>query len=149
MIISTWRDLEKYGINPLTGEACAYSLRILCDVNQSGKELLERYFGNTITINPGSNWNSEVNKEPAIGSVMLPHEFLKPLATFILFHIEHCFAIIDQAGSGLYGVSEADLAQYLEYMPNGLNFRRNYQYQSDPSVVQGDRNIHQMSGKVD
>jgi hypothetical protein len=148
MQISSFRDLEKYGINPLTGEACAYSLRLLCDVNEDGKQLLERYFGNTITIQLGSNWNSKVNNKPAIGSIMLPNSIFQSLATFIAFYAENCFAVILHKGTnGIIGCTEEELNEYLSFQPY-LDVRRNYAHRSNSSITTGDRNIHQMSGRV-
>jgi hypothetical protein len=39
-----WEDLQKEGIELLTGEACGYMMRLLCDVNARGMELLCRLF---------------------------------------------------------------------------------------------------------
>lgn len=151
MQISSFRDLEKYGINPLTGEACAYSLRLLCDVNEDGKQLLERYFGNTIEIRPGSNWNNQVASQPSIGSIMLPYEILQPLSIYIAFYVENCYAVIlNVVSNGIIGVTEDELEQYLSIRPN-LQIRRNYHHEPgrlDSSIVRGDRNIHQMTGRV-
>lgn len=40
--IHSWDDLSKYGIVPLTGEACGLMYRILCDVTARGKRLVEK-----------------------------------------------------------------------------------------------------------
>jgi hypothetical protein len=44
-INSNWRELQKYGIFMLTGESCAYSMRVLCDVNEKGWRILRNYLG--------------------------------------------------------------------------------------------------------
>lgn len=38
-------DLQKYGINLLTGEADRLCLRVLCDVSEQGHTLLADFFG--------------------------------------------------------------------------------------------------------
>lgn len=50
-IHSNWKELEKYGIFMLTGEACAYGMRVLCDVNAQGWRILKQYFGMAGTSN--------------------------------------------------------------------------------------------------
>ena len=82
--VNNWNDLSEFGINYLTGEACAYSMRLLCDVNEEGKRTLEAFFGGTVTIAEGSNWNSEVNGSEAIGSVLLSRGIFEDLAAFCL-----------------------------------------------------------------
>ena len=43
--IHAWDDLSRYGIIPLTGEACGLMYRILCDVTRRGQKTLEKAFG--------------------------------------------------------------------------------------------------------
>ncbi len=38
--IHDWNDLRAYGINYLTGEACAVGKRLLCDVNERGRAVV-------------------------------------------------------------------------------------------------------------
>jgi hypothetical protein len=40
--IRCWDDLSRYGILPLTGEACGLSYRLLCDVTAAGKRIIEK-----------------------------------------------------------------------------------------------------------
>lgn len=91
--LSNWRDLHlTAGINALTGEACTFSLRQLCDVNESGKEFLQEYFGiQQLTL--AAPWNSTVNGQPSVGSIMLGHEMLQPLAEFF-FAREGALAVV-------------------------------------------------------
>lgn len=39
------KDLREYGIEWLTGEACHYGMRILCDLTVPGLRLVTRFFG--------------------------------------------------------------------------------------------------------
>lgn len=82
--VQNWSDLEQFGIKHLTGEACSYALRILCDVTESGKYLVEAFFGETIEIRRGSNWNSGNKDDPHVGSILLPRHILTELAAFCL-----------------------------------------------------------------
>lgn len=83
--VNSWSDLERYGINALTGECCDYGLRLLCDVNASGKELLCNFLGlPQDTVFP-ENWNSTVNNTKAVGSIRLPRSTLQELATYAMF----------------------------------------------------------------
>jgi hypothetical protein len=43
--IDCWRDLEPFGIDPLTGEACGLMCRILFDVTERGRRILAKAFG--------------------------------------------------------------------------------------------------------
>lgn len=67
-----WNDLRHYGVNFLTGEACAVGKRLLCDVSDQGRRLLCQVFGLPPNTAFTENWNSQVNGQPAIGSIFLP-----------------------------------------------------------------------------
>lgn len=75
--VTSWRDLELFGIRPLTGEACAYSMRLLCDLTEGGAALIRDYLGLPADCQLAPNWNSG-----AVASIMLTREQLKPLALF-------------------------------------------------------------------
>lgn len=83
--ISDWNELQRFGINVLTGESCAYSMRLLCDVSQDGADLLCDFFGLPIDTAFQKNWNSTVGDKPAIGSIMLSRGVFDDLCRFILF----------------------------------------------------------------
>ena len=85
-ILGSPRDLEPYGISALTGEACAYNLRLLCDLNARGVESVSQFLG--LRARPQSfadPWNRTVDGEDSLGSVMLPRSVLQDLTTFLLF----------------------------------------------------------------
>jgi hypothetical protein len=52
--IRSWSDFEKYGINALTSESCGLGMRILCDVDRKGWNILDEFFGNTHSRNASS-----------------------------------------------------------------------------------------------
>lgn len=79
------RALREYGLEHLTGESCAISLRILYDMNGRGIRLVESAF--SIKIDRDStpkNWNSKVNDLPAIASIRLSHSQAKDLLIYAL-----------------------------------------------------------------
>jgi hypothetical protein len=141
--ISGWDGLREYGINALTGEACAYGMRILCDVNEDGKQILESFFSMSVT---SRNWNSTVNGKPAVGSVMLHRVMFEPLATFILLHVKKCYAVA--SGTWLFGITGMDREHYEKYKnQDGMRFFLNWS-SGDSSVSRDGRNVHQISGRV-
>lgn len=109
--ITSFRDFEAYGINSLTGEACRYGQRILCDVNEDGKKLLEEFLCVSLTAR---NWNSTVNKKPAVASVMLPYGILQDLATFCLCYVDNYYKILYQDGGWISGVTESEYEKFGE-----------------------------------
>ena len=52
-------SFKKLGINRLTGEACALSMRGLCELTREAMELLLEYLGLRVDLDlvPRSNWN--------------------------------------------------------------------------------------------
>jgi hypothetical protein len=107
--IRNWNDLEPYGIDALTGEACAYSYRLLCDVTAAGARLIQDCFGV-----PGDPWplNAPWNSRGS-ASIMLPHSMFQPLAVFAL--IKAGCPLILVMEDGVYGQEEGD-------NPNDVNF---------------------------
>mgnify|MGYP000925854621 CR=1 FL=1 len=142
-----WKDLEKYGIKSLTGEACAYSMRLLCDLNEDGAKVLASFFGATLSFTEGSNWNSMVNDKPARYSVLLPRGILDELRQFIIFSVcgkTYCYRT-KHANGVMIGSNED---HPLEGLSSGrvyrvVNFEKTTK---QPSI--GGRNIHAMSGRV-
>ena len=43
--IGSWNDLQPFGIEPLTGEACGLMYRILFDVTEAGGKIVGKCFG--------------------------------------------------------------------------------------------------------
>ena len=146
--VGSWGDMRQLGVNYLTGEACAFGMRGLCDLSGDGAALVADYFGlkNTTVFQP--NWNSMVGEHAAIASVMLAREELVPLATFALLRMG-ALAVVSKPGSGVTGVFDVNLLERYEELsaknPDlGYCIRRNYR--TGPGV--GSRNTHQMSGRT-
>lgn len=140
--IHTWSDLRQFGINALTGEACAYSMRLLCDVNEDGRDALCDYLG----IKPeGFNapWNSTVHEKLALGSIMLSRETLMPLAQFLLFRAGALACA--PYGHCLTGVFDKD--RLIAYEDAGFKVQHNPLLHSTAPHV-GSRNVHDMTGRA-
>lgn len=145
--VYNWAGLEQFGINPLTGEACRLSLRLLCDLNEEGRALMAEYLG----VKPegfAPNWNSAVAGEPAVASVMLHRDSFKQLTEFALFHTgaKACAEV----NGGLVGAytdeAVANLEQLQRMSREQPGLRRNYASASAPHV--GSRNVHMATGRA-
>jgi hypothetical protein len=113
IIIDSWRSMEQLGINALTGEADRLSLRLLCDVNADGRELVIDYLGLPVDTLLSPSWNSSVNDAPSVGSIMLHRDSCQQLASFALFR-KGALANI-YLGHQIMGIfTEERLAQYEE-----------------------------------
>ena len=79
--ISNFQDLLPFGIDPLTGEACSYSYRILCDCTAKGRTILLRALG-VPDIKLCDPWNNGSASDRHIGSCMIFLCMLEFLAVF-------------------------------------------------------------------
>lgn len=146
--VGSWEDMRQLGVNYLTGEACAYGMRGLCDLSGDGVALMVDYLGLKNTGVFQGNWNSMVGEHAAIASVMLVREELIPLATFALLRMG-ALAVVGKQGSGVTGIFDEDLLRRYEELsaknPDlGYFIRRNYR--TGPGI--GSRNTHQFSGRT-
>ena len=92
-----WSDLTPFGINYLTGESCAYGLRILCDLSEQGVSIMREFLS---ADSFSQSWNSRVGDAPAVASVMLTRSVFRDLALFISFHVlKHSFAVVGTGGT--------------------------------------------------
>lgn len=148
-------DLRQFGINPLTGESCAYSMRTLCDVNAEGEALLSDFFGMP-EITLAAPWNSQVEGEPSVGSVMLMSRSLKDIAQFAFFK-KSALAVIE-SGHTLNPVFDQErLTKYEELLAedrkegNSLaqdhSILYNWPMRSSAPAT-GSRVTHAMSGRT-
>lgn len=137
-----WHDLEKLGINMLTGEACGLSMRLLCDVNQIGRETVDAFF--RCCLGDDSNWNSMVNGQPAVASVMLTRSIFTDLAAFAhIFQTGRGVRICDNGEVlGLTGEEDADYLARVERCYPGRWVGKT----SHPGT--GIDNSHAMSGRT-
>src|SRR4051794_29292209 len=103
--IDCWRDLESYGIDPLTGEACGLACRILSSCTEKGRKILAKALGipDLKLAEPG---NSGTKADPHVGSVLLPHEILTLVSVFAL--LESGCDVCWQHGGGVVGFEPGD-----------------------------------------
>lgn len=78
--IDCLRDLEPFGIIPLTGEADALSFRILCDLTVQGCGIVREAFGMESDAGFAENWNSS-----GVKSIMLSNDIVPTLAIIALY----------------------------------------------------------------
>ena len=148
---------EKLGINPLTGEACAYGMRVLCDLNEDGTALVAAFLGMPGALFPG-NWNSMVGTKPALGSVMLTRGVFPSLVRFALFREGFQYVLQGEGNTDATGFNDRDLREYpaLSMYLDGSStmLKQNgghaqlYRNPRNPAASVGDRNVHQFSGRT-
>jgi hypothetical protein len=145
--ISCFNDLLPFGINPLTGEACGLSYRILCDVTEPGRKILAKALGIPRLALPEA-WNRGGAADPHVGSVMLPFEMLTPLAVFSLLE-SGCTQVWLVRDGGVIGIEPGDSPEMIEAnrLLVGDRLARTLGYRGTASG--GDRNVHMMSGRVE
>jgi len=143
--------LKEAGIRQLTSEACAVSMRMLCDVTQEGKELLENYFSANLTL------NDSMNGRGAVGSILLDHEMFTRLFLYKLL-LEHPIVTKVTLSDDYYendayicfdSFPERDgFAKEHRFMfegPNRTYYRPGASQPHDSSIL---RNVHAFTGRV-
>jgi hypothetical protein len=143
--VRSWNDLEQFGIVPLTGEACGFNMRILCDVTTEGKAYLERFFGGNMQIRAGSNWNGGSKGNPHVGSVLLPYSILTDLGAFLLAFTGRDTTVVSVVTDG-GGVLEFD-GKLDDKEEARYGVIRYYRRSNQPGT--GDRNQHAASGRIE
>lgn len=143
LTLSGWHNFDVFGITVLTGEACAYSQRLLCDVNDDGLALLSEFWG-IPGLKLAPPMNTRVNGLPAVGSVMLAPDAWKDLARFAFFH-SRALGWVESGSGELTGIYSKELLD--RYVEHDYPVHRNYALTSDHPHV-GSRNVHQMTGRV-
>ena len=108
-------DLAKtIGLNFLTGEACAYGMRWLCDLNEEGVKNVTAFFKAAPTQD---NWNTWVNDLPAVKSIMIGYETVVDLwihtmlakgATVLIFNPRR----YRQPACALFNANQETLSHY-------------------------------------
>jgi hypothetical protein len=143
------RDLEKYGINLLTGEACRVGRRILTDLTARGVCIV----GDMLGIDHKQfreNWNSKVNGEPAVASFMLPYSMIRDLMVWCLIK-DGCTAIIETDEEYIYGREDSDdpekWDERVDFFRKHYKWIRTITLKDGPS--RGTRMVHAMSGRAE
>jgi hypothetical protein len=139
--VTCWRDLEQFGIDLLTGEACGYMYRFLCDVTAKGKTTIEKCLDCSLTLH--ENWNGGSKDDPHVGSIMLSQEMFAPLAAFGLLEAGFAEVWLMKNGS-VFGIAQDDPP---EEVTRWKEFHRN----NVTRILRGKdpaRNLHHMSGRT-
>ena len=143
--LRSWNDLMPFGIDPLTGEACGLMYRILCDVTDKGRRVIQKCFGFP-DLSLAAPWNRGTEKEPHTGSLMLAPEMLVPIGIFALLEAG-CKEVWLFKDGTLAGIEATDQPDYIEAwkQAHAGDFARRFAYQG----TAGDRNVHMMSGRTE
>ena len=155
--IYSFSDMKKYGINALTGEACAYSMRVLCDLNIDGCKAVTQFLG--LPFDPANiyctfnkQWNSMVGDKEAVASIMLSRDSFRSLIIFTLFNTGNFDYVVEDPAGSFVGLDCMDkyLHGYLELAEEDHRYivHRNHAKRSNAPVVNG-RNVHAMSGRAE
>lgn len=140
--ISSWRELEAYGIDLLTAESCGLGLRYLCDVTEKGKKILQRLF-DVPSITFSEAWNRGSKEEPHVGSILLTHDMLTSIAVFALLETG-CTEVWVLKNKAVVGIEASDTEEELKIWQDvHAPFRR-----LKPQGTAGDRNVHLMTGRT-
>lgn len=147
----------KFGINPLTGEACAYGMRVLCDLNDDGVALVCAYLGMEEGASLAKSWNSTVGGRPALKSIMIEREMFPALVRFALFREGFQYVLQSEGSTDATGFSDRDLEHYPAlsmYLDGHSSMLKHngghallYRNPRNPAASIGDRNVHQFSGR--
>lgn len=153
--ITSTNPLETFGINILTGESCAFGMRLLCDLNEDGQALMRTFLGLPFDARFSSNWNSMVNGKPAVGSTMIARETIPALIRFALWREGFDYIYGYEGSWDCTGITNADIEAnpYIKdwFDPNnlakGARLWRNPSNPAQPSI--GTRNIHGFTGRTE
>lgn len=150
--IRNWRDMDKYGFNLLTGEACGLGYRGLFDLTAPALEIVKRVIGAVELTTP-----SDYNGHGAVGSLLLPYAMFEPLAVFALFMRENAQYVVIEYGAdtytyirilGLDGSFPRDVVETQLQGAGITNYRILTYPEQRPGVTVGMSNTHQMSGRT-
>ncbi len=139
--IHSFNDLKQFGIDILTGESCALSRRLLCDVTEEGRNLVIKALG-VPDISLSAPWND------GVGSILLERDTLKTLCILALFEDKNCLEVWEFKKDGsFHGLDLENLGLWNDYdkNENADNYEKIRKYKLFNSK---DRNVHQFSGRV-
>lgn len=146
-VLNEFNALGQFGINVLTGEACKFGMRLLCDLSEEGADLVRRFFGAPDMDCFPPNWNNYMpHGGQPVASVLLPRSVMHDLMVFALFTVDGCSEVILCPGRSIVGVLKTDeyRTRYLELAQNDSR----YTVMTHPSNGSDDRNNHLFSGRT-
>jgi len=148
--IDNIRQLEPYGIDLLTGEACGIGMRLLCDVTPEGEKLLSSLLGG-ITLTTTA-WNGEHK------SIMIPRSLFPDLCAYALLQDQDTFVVVTSprrkpepnCDNSPYSFASAYTREEWEQYKE--TFWTSYTcancYTKSGTASDGMRNRHEFSGRV-
>lgn len=141
--ISNFQHLIPFGIDPLTGEACSFSYRVLCDCTAKGRKIILRALG-IPDIKLCDPWNNGTKEDPHIGSCMISLCMLEFLAVFAFLEDNASEVWLFKNGTvmGFYPDDTEEVMQQTERFCEGKIRRK---IRSSPT----DRQLHQMTGRFE
>lgn len=139
-----WQDLKPFGIDRLTGEACAYGMRQLCDLTEEGAALWREFLGLPHGTTLADNWNSR-----GVASAMIPYDLLSQLSAFALLRDGAC-AVAVSTGGECWGYYPQDDPQEWEELIEHLRLHNWLERTYNPigGARVGSRMIHAFTGRV-
>jgi hypothetical protein len=142
-LVAKWDDLAKFGIEPLTGESCGLGYRILCDLTDQGRLILEKCLG-AASLVPHLQWNPGTKDAPHTGSLLLAPEMLPAISVFALLE-SGCKEVWRTKEGICLGIEAKDSPDELEALKTCQGPMRRFAYRG----TAGDRNVHVLSGRIE
>jgi hypothetical protein len=153
------KGMRFFGFEHLTGESCAYSMRILYDLSERGKKHIENFLGGTVEVKKGTNWNGhmiderdypesrESKVEPTIASVLLPcsNEFKFSLLLFCALQEGYYTLCFPKDKMLIISRDEAQIKETKEYYDEHQIVFGECELKEPSSK---NRNVHQMTGRT-
>ena len=140
-VIQCWNDLQPFGIVLLTGESCGLMYRILFDLTEQGKKVVEKCLGCKLDL--ADAWNPGSKDDPHVGSILFSREMLIPIGIFAL--LESGCTEVWLSKDRLFGVEPRDDKDSLERLKKREDGMRRFAYQG----TAGDRNVHVFTGRTE
>jgi hypothetical protein len=141
--VAKWDDLTKFGIEPLTGESCGLGYRILCDLTDQGRLILEKCLG-AASLVPHLQWNSGTKEAPHTGSILLAPEMFPAITVFALLE-SGCKEVWRTKEGTHLGIEADDPPEQLGMVQKTHGPMRRFAYRG----TVGDRNVHVISGRIE
>ena len=145
-----WRDLEQYGIEPLTGESCGIGIRLLCDLSPDGVALMEEFLSVSLDGTGNNSWNHSGIE--GWKSIMLPRSMFQQLAAFCLLLEGFTWAVAvnwrSEFASAFYveGIPDDEAMEQFRDAANQVYEGQWHCWRNNGTA--GLRNLHQFSGRV-
>jgi hypothetical protein len=89
-VIRSWKDLDAFGIIPLTGETCPIARRMQCDLTPAGIDALERFF-DVPKLDLHKNLN---HAEGQVATILLSKGIFWDLAAWLLIYVGKFGAVL-------------------------------------------------------